>query len=556
EINTLDAADVINLRDFFNVSGELLITQVGELSGFDDIRSSGNIIVNDDNIGSRAGIIAIGTGTLSGTGALSQFTVEAGASRQLTSDFKLNNSFELAGGGEITGNFNLILAASGRLNFTGTVSNMEINDVSGGRGIRMQSIFNLTGNLTITQVAGLSGEDFRVGGNITITDNAVGGSALLVLVGSGNTIFQGAGNGDYLDMAIEKDNSTDKVQLNSSDTFREITIRNGILDINGQSPTVDLVIEGGGTLAGSGAVNGFVDGLDGSTISPGNSAGTLTIDGDVTIPGTLIMEIFGNGENNGGTAGTDFDQLVVTGQADIGTLSVLFMGTVGPSFPTSGDSYTLLDSPSVLVGGISISPSYINVSYSAGVIFILSPALPIELLYFNASAKGQAVLLQWATATEHNNDYMAVERSADGVRFTEIGRVLGAGTTQEPREYHFTDDSPLPGLNYYRLRQVDFDGRAEYHKVISILFEGKGANLGLQAFPNPAHSNLQARWSPNSTLGTTLSLMDLNGHLLAEYRIPAGTGSHELQLGHLPSGTYFLRATQKDHTEVLRVVKR
>ena len=53
-----------------------------------------------------------------------------------------------------------------------------------------------------------------------------------------------------------------------------------------------------------------------------------------------------------------------------------------------------------------------------------------------------------------------------------------------------------------------------------------------------------------------LRIFTADGHLLAEYRIPAGTGSHELQLGHLPSGTYFLRATQKDHTEVLRVVKR
>ncbi|MCB0556998.1 MAG: hypothetical protein KDD02_25850, partial [Phaeodactylibacter sp.] len=70
------------------------------------------------------------------------------------------------------------------------------------------------------------------------------------------------------------------------------------------------------------------------------------------------------------------------------------------------------------------------------------------------------------------------------------GRVQGAGTTLEPQEYSFIDEKPLRGLNYYRLRQVDFDGAVEYHKVISVEYKGKSSAIGVSAFPNPANEML------------------------------------------------------------------
>lgn len=87
-----------------------------------------------------------------------------------------------------------------------------------------------------------------------------------------------------------------------------------------------------------------------------------------------------------------------------------------------------------------------------------SNPLPVELLSFTATRTGKEVLLKWATASELNNERFILLRSSDGVFFDPIGEVAGAGTTSTLNEYSFTDQRPLAGFNFYRLRQIDFDG--------------------------------------------------------------------------------------------------
>ncbi len=557
EVNTSDPAHKIDLQEDFIVTGTITFSQVGEFQGNHDIRAAADIVANDNDIGPRAFVVATGNGALSGSGPLTNLTVETGATLQLANDFPLNDDFELRGGGDITGPFNLILGSPGRVEFTGTVSNVEINGPSVGKGIRFQENFNITNDLTITQIHNLSRNEIRVGGDITITDPVVGGSAHLVMAGGGTTTFQGPGGGSYITLVVDKDNAADRAQLNSSDEFLEVIIRQGVLDLNGQTPTAGVaLIEGNGTLGGVGTMNCPVEGLAGGQVSPGNSPGTMSIIGDLTIAGTLVMEVAGRGDNAGGVAGTDFDQLIVDGDANIGTVSIVFLSPIGPTFPVSGDMYTLVSATGDnLNGGFTITPPNVNASYGLGILFISSPAFPIELLYFSAAPKGEAILLQWATATEQNNDYMAVERSADGIRFEEIGRVKGAGATQERQDYRFTDERPLPGLNYYRLRQVDYDGATEYHRIVSVLFDGKERGLGLLAFPNPAQSALQARWAPDPDKAATLRLHDAAGRLLSEYQAPAGAGAYEVQLEGMPSGLFFLEVRQGEEVEFVKLLK-
>lgn len=97
--------------------------------------------------------------------------------------------------------------------------------------------------------------------------------------------------------------------------------------------------------------------------------------------------------------------------------------------------------------------------------------VPVSLLYFNGQLNGDHVLLYWQTANELNNDYFDIERSADGRRFSPIGRVQGAGNSQVPQSYSFPDKFPLNGMNQYRLKQVDRDGRSEYSGIIRFLFK-------------------------------------------------------------------------------------
>ncbi|MEM9325835.1 MAG: T9SS type A sorting domain-containing protein [Bacteroidota bacterium] len=95
--------------------------------------------------------------------------------------------------------------------------------------------------------------------------------------------------------------------------------------------------------------------------------------------------------------------------------------------------------------------------------------LPVELVSFTGKAELDGVLLEWQTATEINNDRFEVHHSTDGQNFQVIGIVAGAGTTNAPRNYEFKDQNPA-SVNYYRLRQVDFDGTEEFFSIIKVDF--------------------------------------------------------------------------------------
>ena len=113
--------------------------------------------------------------------------------------------------------------------------------------------------------------------------------------------------------------------------------------------------------------------------------------------------------------------------------------------------------------------------------------LPIELLVFDAETAGaQQVLTSWTTATESNNAYFTVERSADAAVFTPVGTVQGAGNSQQLIRYTWLDTEPLSGLSYYRLRQTDFDGTSTT-SALAAVHRGHGAVVILG---NPIHEQL------------------------------------------------------------------
>ncbi|MDA0196847.1 MAG: VCBS repeat-containing protein [Bacteroidetes bacterium] len=97
--------------------------------------------------------------------------------------------------------------------------------------------------------------------------------------------------------------------------------------------------------------------------------------------------------------------------------------------------------------------------------------LPVELVSFSGKAGNESIVLDWVTATEVNNDRFEIERSVDGANWDVVGTVVGAGSSEDFLTYEFTDRRPVIGINYYRLRQVDFDGAHEYHKAIFVFFE-------------------------------------------------------------------------------------
>lgn len=98
----------------------------------------------------------------------------------------------------------------------------------------------------------------------------------------------------------------------------------------------------------------------------------------------------------------------------------------------------------------------------------IGSTLPIELLSFSAEAKERNVELSWSTASEKENDYFSILRSADNDSWTEIGRVAGAGNSQSRLDYKFVDMDPNLGINYYKLRQTDHNGHFEEFQTLVV----------------------------------------------------------------------------------------
>ena len=135
---------------------------------------------------------------------------------------------------------------------------------------------------------------------------------------------------------------------------------------------------------------------------------------------------------------------------------------------------------------------------------------------------------------------MAVEHSRDGRRYTEIGRVLGAGTTQEPQDYSFVHEAPAQGLNYYRLRQVDYDGQHEYHGPVTARF-GNGASV-LDVFPTATADELTVGYQGQLDQDATLSIQSTQGRTLRQWAWDSKSGRRAtFSVADLPSGWYVLR---------------
>jgi hypothetical protein len=117
-------------------------------------------------------------------------------------------------------------------------------------------------------------------------------------------------------------------------------------------------------------------------------------------------------------------------------------------------------------------------------------ALPVEFVTFTATAMdNKYIQLDWQTATENNNSGFEIERSENGENWQKIGFVQGNGTTQEIRDYRYIDQTPFNGINYYRLKQIDFDGKFDYStmKVVEIETDEKP----LSVYPNPVADKLE-----------------------------------------------------------------
>ena len=184
-------------------------------------------------------------------------------------------------------------------------------------------------------------------------------------------------------------------------------------------------------------------------------------------------------------------------------------------------------------------------------------ALPVQWLHFDATCNEGSVQLNWSTASELNNDYFTIERSADGANWQPIGNVNAAGNSSEVVSYWFTDREPSHSKSYYRIKQTDFDGASEYSDVRKVIFETDnldGQNMAI--YPNPFTSDVYIDCSTLSGGKVTIVVSNVAGQQLIERSI-SNTGQIEkVDLSSLPKGMYFVHVTMDTGTTTVKVIKR
>lgn len=228
-------------------------------------------------------------------------------------------------------------------------------------------------------------------------------------------------------------------------------------------------------------------------------------------------------------------------------------GTTNIPFSIDYTDGTCLDN----LGLVKISPTVTTGTAQCVCTEAMSPdaLLPVELIDFKAVNEDCSVELQWTTASELNNQYFEVTYSEDGKNFKPLGRVEGAGTTLNVQSYHFIHHFPAIGVNYYRLKQVDFDGNFSYSKTIAMKHHCKDDQIPFKAYPSPLSEadKLHVQLYTTSTK-VELYISALDGRIIQTTNLEANKGwnTFELNLNHLPAGSYFI---QTEMGEIARFVK-
>lgn len=152
--------------------------------------------------------------------------------------------------------------------------------------------------------------------------------------------------------------------------------------------------------------------------------------------------------------------------------------------------------------------------------------LPVDWLSFDVRPVDGTVQLNWTTATEVNNDFFTVLRSGNGIDFEPLYQLPGAGNSNQLQHYTFTDVAPMDGINYYRIRQTDFDGTADYSRTLAVqtspAFEAR-----IFAYSQQLHFHL-----PTVAVSDIWSyrIFNINGQLIASGTIPAHEGLSHYKL--------------------------
>ncbi|MES2730661.1 MAG: hypothetical protein V4714_02900 [Bacteroidota bacterium] len=471
--------------------------------------------------------------------------------------------------------------------FTGTnkLGYLVVNKTSATDVVQLSNSIEIAGNLTITSGnLDANGQTMKIGGHMTNAGVFSPNNGTVEFNGTANQLFTQTGSGQFYNLVVNNSTATNTLTFNPSDTL--ITITNQLTLTRGiATPGINKKIfvsnDNANAVTGHSAssyVNGrlkrAVNGLQLYDFPVGDATRYELIRMQITSnlgPGlTNVTGLFNGSNPSAGTGLTGLDggssdytlcnggywDLIPNIAAATGARYRLAIFPV--SFSCAGLSQTFVKRPNASTAWTFNGSTLVDAStrdgfssFSEIVPVSSNVALPVRLLSFEGKIKGRQIQLSWKTASEVDNAHFEVQRSSDAKSFEAIARVPGHGTTNDLMSYQSLDDKPQTGFNYYRLKQVDINGKSVYSHIIAVNNEQEVVEL----FPNPITkgSKLYLRISTLKNKQYVVLIYDLQGREISKETIKVAKGTTDVQISQnalLTSGNYIVRVLHTEQTEL------
>ena len=286
---------------------------------------------------------------------------------------------------------------------------------------------------------------------------------------------------------------------------------------------------------------------------------------------TGVNQINSNGNNVGTTGIIDRWWNISTTTAITADVTLSYRGsentTISPTADFATQFYNAADwttqsgtAPGVTTGIGTITATGVS-TFGPVLLVGSSYALPVELSYFTVQPLDGKADIRWATSSEKNNDYFNVERSQEGTNWEYIYKVKGAGNAVNTNYYRYTDNNPLPGKSYYRLKQTDFNGKSTYspvrpfNKNISAN-QNENAITGIR--PNPFKNTFTMQFNMESEGKAQLIITSARGQTVykSDIEVVQGINYYDYQAeSNLPAGYYTLTLIKGTSQLTRKIIK-
>jgi hypothetical protein len=262
-----------------------------------------------------------------------------------------------------------------------------------------------------------------------------------------------------------------------------------------------------------------------------------------------------NNIQNGAGVGVSFYQISTSTLIEVLSYGGTFTGTEGDANGTMSTDIGVLDNStldmsvqrneglSTWFGPSAISPGAAN-----------NNPLPVTLTSFEAKpTQEKSITLTWQTASEENNDYFSIEHSLDGTSFREIVTQAGYGTTTIVQDYSFLHQNVENGLHYYRLKQVDFDGKYEYSNIVTARVSHSNDDIFLT--PNPTSNVILIQTKTPFERDADFQILNMQGQVVLSSVLQEGTANLEVNISDFPVGIYYLQLFVDNDVMMKKIIK-